>query len=813
MTWRSRPPTTLLAALTLTLATLTGAAATTPAQAAASTTISIDGAKPGRVFDGIGAISGGGGNSRLLADYPEPQRGQVLDYLFKPGYGASLQILKVEIGGDTNSTDGAEASHMHTADTVDCNQGYEWTMMEQAKARNPDIKLAALSWGAPGWVNDNSTTSNTVYTPKMHDYLLSWLGCARQHNLTIDYLGGWNEHDADPQWYVGLKNKLVAGGYGSVKVVAPDQFGYRVVDQLTNDAAFRNAVDVVGVHYPCGYNSDFSNCKPAADSASIDKAQTLGKPIWASENGSEDYQNGASSVARGINRGYIDSRFTAFVNWPVVAALYGNLEFSTDGMALANQPWSGNYTIGKTAWVTAQTTQFTKPGWHYIDTASNYLGNKRTNGSYATLKSADNKAYSTVIETMDATAAQTVNFSVTGGLPTGRVHVWATNVRSNTSSDWFVQQADPSVTGGGRYSLTLQPGYVYTVTTTTGQGKGTAVSPPAGSLSLPYADAFETPAATTSPKYFADMNGAFKAVACGGGRTGTCLRQMAPTVPMRWTDEPFNSPYTIMGERSWQNYTVASDVMFEQPGTVELLGRIGQQGHNNNGLNAYHLRLSDTGTWSILKSDTSWNFTTLATGTTTAPGLNNWTGLAFTLQGSTLIASVGGQEVGRATDASFSTGLAGLGLGTGGYRTQQFDNFALTPGTAPPMPTGPITSGAAAGKCVDVDQDSSLNGARVQLWDCTGGSSQVWTLDGRNLTHNGKCLDVTGQATANGSPVELWDCNGGANQQWSPQPDGTLKGLQSGRCLDDPTFDTANGTRLDIWDCDGGPNQKWSLPA
>ena len=83
-----------------------------PAQAA--TAITINGSSGGRIFDGVGAISGGGGNSRLLIDYPEPQRSQILDYLFKPGYGAALQILKVEIGGDTNSTSGAEPSHEHT---------------------------------------------------------------------------------------------------------------------------------------------------------------------------------------------------------------------------------------------------------------------------------------------------------------------------------------------------------------------------------------------------------------------------------------------------------------------------------------------------------------------------------------------------------------------------------------------------------------------------------------------------------------------------------------------------------------------------
>src|SRR5256885_10257572 len=107
------------------------------AQAATSTTITVNGSGGGRTFDGVGAISGGGGNSRLLIDYPEPQRSQLLDYLFKPGYGASLQILKMEIGGDTNSTDGAEASIEHSRGVVDCDQGYEWWLAAEAKARNP----------------------------------------------------------------------------------------------------------------------------------------------------------------------------------------------------------------------------------------------------------------------------------------------------------------------------------------------------------------------------------------------------------------------------------------------------------------------------------------------------------------------------------------------------------------------------------------------------------------------------------------------------------------------------------------------------
>src|SRR5581483_11480130 len=131
-TWRAA----LAAISSLSIAGAALVAAPAPAHAAA-TTVTVDGGSAGRTFDGVGAISGGGGNSRLLVDYPEPERSQILDYLFKPGYGASLQILKIEIGGDTNSTDGAEASHEHSRGVVDCNQGYEWWLAGQAKARNP----------------------------------------------------------------------------------------------------------------------------------------------------------------------------------------------------------------------------------------------------------------------------------------------------------------------------------------------------------------------------------------------------------------------------------------------------------------------------------------------------------------------------------------------------------------------------------------------------------------------------------------------------------------------------------------------------
>lgn len=66
---------------------------------AASSPIVLDGRTAHHQFDGIGGLSAGA-SSRLLYDYPEPQRGDILDLLFKPNTGAALSILKVEIGGD-----------------------------------------------------------------------------------------------------------------------------------------------------------------------------------------------------------------------------------------------------------------------------------------------------------------------------------------------------------------------------------------------------------------------------------------------------------------------------------------------------------------------------------------------------------------------------------------------------------------------------------------------------------------------------------------------------------------------------------------
>ncbi|KOX04526.1 galactosylceramidase [Streptomyces sp. NRRL B-1140] len=789
-TWRGlrhRVPRTLALVCALVIAMIGSLLTAAPAQAA--TSITLDGASGGRTFDGIGAISGGGGNTRLLIDYPEPQRSQILDYLFKPDYGANLQILKTEIGGDTNSTSGAEPSIEHTRGTINCNVGYEFWLMEQAVARNPDIKLAGLAWGAPGWIGGGN-----FWTADMIDYLISWLGCATSHGLNISYLGGWNERGYNIGWYKNLRSALDSKGYSSVKIVGSDDHSWEIANDVLADPTFASAVDIIGAHYPCGWLTPQTSCPSSAN------AKATGKQLWASENGSHDYNSGAAPMARANNRDYIDGRMTATINWPLIGAMTPNLPYATTGLMVANQPWSGWYSTGQSLWVTAQTTQFTSPGWKYLDSSTGYIGGSASNGSYVTLKSTNNRDYSTIIETTPASTAQTLDFTVTGGLSTGTVHVWSTNVNSTDSSTAMVRRSDIAPSGG-TYSLTVQPGYVYTITTTTGQGKGTAASPAKGSLALPYADSYDSYATGTQAKYVQDQQGAYEVVGCGGGRSGKCVRQMSAQAPITWA--PLSHPYALFGDLGWKDYQVAGDVLLESAGFTELIGRATwQHSFGPEGLNGYYLRVGNTGAWSILRNDTDNNFVTLAGGSVAALGTNSWHNLRLGFHGNRITAWIDGVKVGSVNDSTYTEGQAGYGNSQG--QTGQFDNLSIGSTTK--------AVGVGSGRCLDVPGYNETNGTLTHLWDCHAGDNQQWTLtSAKELRVFGdKCLDAKDHGTYNGTPVEIWSCNGGGNQKWTVNSNGTVVGAESGLCLDAVEGRTANGTGIQLWSCHGDTNQRWT---
>ena len=69
--------------------------------------------------------------------------------------------------------------------------------MQQAKARNPDIKLYGLPWAFPQWVScsdglSNCTNNPYSYPQKTADYVTSFVtGTKTVYGYDVDYIGSW----------------------------------------------------------------------------------------------------------------------------------------------------------------------------------------------------------------------------------------------------------------------------------------------------------------------------------------------------------------------------------------------------------------------------------------------------------------------------------------------------------------------------------------------------------------------------------------------------------------------------------------------
>jgi O-glycosyl hydrolase len=625
--------------------------------------ITLDGTSPGARFDGLGAVSAGA-SSRLLIDYPEPQRSQILDYLFKPGYGAALQHLKVEVGADVNSTDGSEPSHMRTRDDHDYTRGYEWWLMKEARRRNPEIVLDVLPWGAPGWVG-----GGLLYSPDMANYMADFIEGAAKQNLDISYAGIWNEKVYDAAYVKELHQALVAR-HLKTKIVCCDEYvgqgkgQWEIADAIKADPQLGEIVDVIGVHYPLEKGRVTTTAS----------ARASGKPLWSSEdqpnNGSgpyvsRDWPIGGRILAHLYNQNYLEGGLTATEIWSPVTSYYDLLAAPNSGLMYANTPWSGNYQVQGTIWATAHTTQFTKPGWRYLDRSSGLLPEK---GSYVTLRSPDAQQWSVVLETIGAQSPLKASFKIVSGLPGNIVHIWETNDQK------IFEHVDDVKVKDGAFSYTFDPNSLYTLTTTTGQGRGAAKPPPAAEFPNNYSENFERTTLNRAPRYLADQDGAFEVHLCKG-RQGRCLEQMITEKPTPWG--PLPDPFTLAGSLKAEDYEVASDFRLDK-GTAAIMGRIDSADVFLDSAallpSAYVLTVGEAGDWKLLSSAYKNPTITLASGTVKLSS-SSWHRFALVMHGQRISARLDGVQLASVQDASHSHGLFGIGCS---WNRVQFDNLKTT---------------------------------------------------------------------------------------------------------------------------------------
>eukprot|EP00054_Salpingoeca_dolichothecata_P035805 m.6188 g.6188 ORF g.6188 m.6188 type:complete len:759 (-) comp5893_c0_seq1:67-2343(-) len=432
---------------------------------ATTVTATLDPSVLGRVFQGIGGVSAS--SSRRLYDYPEDTRSKLLDFLFIPVYGAALHHLKVEIGGDSDSTCVSEESHMHFAGDESYTRGYEFWLMAEAKKRNPDIILSGLVWTCPGFLGP-------FWSADQADYLVKWVqGAKAQWNVDIDYLGaGHNEQPYNTTFIKLLRQKLDDAELQHVRLMAADRFpnegdAWTIASDMWHDPELMKAVDVISVHGAGQLH--------VPGSGPPDYVLNLtNKVIYESEEHFGDPDANLDrdhSLGMNINQNYLRNNMSATLAWPLVSGCGGCYPFL--GFLMTSEPWAGesnsSYLILRGLWQAAHTTHFTTPtGWTYLGgSASAFISD--TNASYVTFFNPKSQDITIVFESLMISkthAPLTVSLQLVGSLKdkfaNKNLNLWVSNF--NGSVLFEKQSPGVAVDSSGRFQLSVEPGNQYTIT-------------------------------------------------------------------------------------------------------------------------------------------------------------------------------------------------------------------------------------------------------------------------------------------------------------------------------------------------------------
>ncbi|MBK0383624.1 hypothetical protein I5M32_11710 [Pedobacter sp. SD-b] len=624
--------------------------------------IYIDGAKPSKTFEGFGSISSGG-SSRLLYDYPEPYRSDILDYLFKPNFGANIHHLKVEIGGDVNATDGSEPSIAVSREEFEhpkeayFKRGYEYWLMSEAKKRNPNIIFEGLQWGAPGWIgNGNFFTKDNI------DFVCAWVKGAKKYwGLDINYVGVRNEIDYDKEYIKLLRKGLDAQGLQNVTIDAGDLYSdqrWKIADDMMADPELAKAIGVINSHIPEEVNY-----------VTTQNVRKIKKPVWSGEShfyGTNWYS--AASWARSY-RSYIVGGITKIINWSLISSYHDYLVVPHSGIMVANTPWSGHYDVLASIWALAHINQFAQPGWKYLDSGCKFWSHKGSlyeGPSMVTLKSPDTDDYSIIIETMDAKEPQTFHIKLSEDLSKNNLSVFQTVFMGQE----FIKQPDIEVKNK-EFLITVQPNSIYSLTTTRGQHKGIAVNKiPASTKEQPlnYYNDFEKQDLNSSALYFMDQHGTFEVVA-SPTKNGKCLKQVSTMQGICWRCR-FDHPLSIMGDINWRDYEFSSSFLIPDSGEVFFVGRDSEPANGTNATTGYGLHIKPNGNWE-LKIESG---KTLASGSI-KNALNKWHSFKMIFNSNTIELVIDQKSEAKITDATYKQGVVAIGTG---WNEAYFDNIKVT---------------------------------------------------------------------------------------------------------------------------------------
>jgi hypothetical protein len=273
-----------------------------------------------------------------------------------------------------------------------------------------------------------------------------------------------------------------------------------------------------------------------------------------------------------------------------------------------------------------------------------------------------------VVETINSKQPTSMTVAIKGALGHGALHVWETNQKRTFE---HVGDITPHE---GSFTYTFDPDSLYTITTTVGQHKGTAIQPPDRPFPFPYRESFEKTPLPGAPAYLSDQDGAYEVHPCAG-RPGKCLEQVITEKPIPWG--PLPDPWTLAGDVNWTDYREHTDFHLLANGIATLIGRIDsadvsadQKARYPSG---YLLRIQADGHWALLATAYKKAEKPLAGGSVILDSAR-WHSMELTFRGSAIHAVIDGKAVADLQDNTHKRGMIGIGSG---WDHTAFDNVGV----------------------------------------------------------------------------------------------------------------------------------------
>ena len=690
----------------------------------------------GRALYGVGGLAAIGG-ARLIYEYVEPQRTQILDLLFNTSGGSAFQVIKTEMEGDMDSSYGSGPSFMHSRDEAPSFQRgiYLPWLLGEAKRRNPSVGTYALAWGLPGWVGTSSGDKDPFLSQDSLDYHMAYFNGVREvYNYSFSTVGIHNERNWSRDWVKALRAALDAAGFEASRISVNDASnggcedcgGFpdsSITTAAASDPAFARALGTIGLHSPSLLPKGGWDWEAAGKDYIQSENNDVDGPLIPTASGVAPQWEGnvACPLGPGLAwprrflQNYLEYRITGTIICPLSHAWTWSYGRHNHGTALFIQPWSGNYVLGAAFWGQAHFTQATRPGWRFLDgSASGQWINASESSeawlTYGTLVSPDLASDISIVavnshDSRDAPLAFQLVDSLAKAFSGRTLHVWL----SNASAQFFQLEEALPIPPSGAFAYSLPPRTVLTLTTLSTLSHATPPIPPRAPFPLPYASAFAQQRAESPGALLSDLFGAFYAAPdpLGVPPRRLVLRQAMPAGVGRnsWLGRdgcPFTSlpsPGTALAN---VNLTLSALLMtadlapsgLPAPGNLSasLCGRVPIWQPTFFSSPTLHLGLCLTltgdGQWALQQNGIAAPplSSVLAHGPLPAgapPALDAWHSLGLDLYDDSAAAWVDGVQValvgGVGGGLGLSAGVPGLGSG---MHVAHFDNLTVTPGGA-----------------------------------------------------------------------------------------------------------------------------------